>query len=130
MEEDPLIINPKLNANVAAGALETQKIGTMSDGMSYQEAYRRAAKWWNRVGRLRMKKVANNAEIGRRYSHSKAGPSIVVAGSIEPELKESGIMLGRVWDRLTMAERARVTVAWHQETIVMPAHDANILPDV
>ena len=111
-------------------ALKTQEIGTMRDGMSYQEAYKRASWWWDLVGRKRMKKVANTREVNRKSRMGGKGPSFIVSPDIEPEMVESGIMLGRPWDRLTMPEKARVTVVWHEEFIMRPLLDPKILPDV
>lgn len=108
--------------------LAQQKIGAMSDGMSYQEAYHRAAMWWNKKGRKRMKKVANYREEGGRYSHGKI--AIKMKPFMVPELTESGIMMAKAWDDLNMRERARITVIWHQEFIIKPQLNRAILPDL
>lgn len=105
------------------------KVGQMSDGMSYAEAYWRASSWWDKIGKLRVRKVANKREEGRRVSFSPGGIMLRRAPELVPEMTESGIMMGRDFDHLTMRERARVVIAWHQEHIVNPQIHSFILPE-
>jgi len=85
--------------------------GALSSGMTADEAVRRAALWWDAIGRHMVPGRLNTVED--RKVTIGGGP-MIVAKDTHPDLP-SGILRGLPWDDLGRNEKARVVRAWRDQ---------------
>lgn len=94
-------------------------------GMTVAEAVRRAADWWNKIGRHGIK-ASNFNQVLIQKVHTQGKGPLLKRTDKEQDLP-SGILRGLPWDELDRQEQKDIVKAWHHEQVRVPAVGAAIV---
>lgn len=100
-------------------ALEGERLST---GMKVQEAMRHARLWWDKKARHAVDVEFNKERDAAKVRAGPGGPVSMIAGDVR-EVLPSNILRGLPWDVLTIGERFRVMMAWHEEFHAKPQRE-------